>query len=236
MKAILPILFTFALAACGGSPKNETSSAAPAPAAASPETSLTGLYVSSGDARIFRDCASGKTYRVDDQTRSLDTLYPKLLLQPSYDGEPVFAILRGKISPPAADGGDGTLAVTRVDSVDFLNFMNCCESYEFWCSGTEPFWNLQIFPTEGEGHIVFREAGGEQAFVFAAVKPTVAGDTWTYTTKNDAGQTLRAVVKKGKASDGMSEAQYNYSCEVTLGKEKYRGVAVKYGEKILPPE
>ena len=234
MKAISPILFALALAACGDAPKTEPTAAPPA--AAPTEATLTGLYVSSGEARIFRDCASGKTYRVDDQTRSLDTLHPKLLLQPSYDGEPIFAILHGKISPPAATGGYGTLAVTRVDSVDFLSFINCCESYEFWCNGTEPFWNLQIFPTEGEGHIVFREAGGEQAFVFPAVKPVVAGETWTYSTQNDAGQTLRAVVKKGKANDGMSEMQYNHSCEVTLGKEKFRGVAIRYGEKILPPE
>lgn len=217
--------------ACSDAPKNE-SPAASTPAAAAAQTArIKGLYQSDGERHILRDCDSGKTFWVEN-TKDLDSLREQNLIQPSYEMEPVVVHLTGKLLAPSADAAsfDGKFTVEKIDSVETLNFMNCCETWDFWLGGTEPFWDCQVFP-EG-GFIIFREAGGERVYRFDGVKPVVAGKTTTYVSQNSADEKIKIVIKQEPASDGMSDMKYNHSCKLEVAGQKFEGIARKYGETI----
>ncbi len=236
MKIFLPIALFLALiftsTACQETPKSTIPTPETKTTLAVKETKINGLYQTDGKRHVLRDCDSGKTFWVEN-TKILDSLRLENLLEPTYEMEPVFVKLDGtlsEIATGAAANYDGLFAIKNIETVETLNFMNCCESYDFWCGGTEPFWNCQIFP-EG-GFIIFREASGERAFIFPGVKPVISGKSTTYVSKNEAGESVKITIKEEKANDGMSDMVYNFSCKIEVAGRKFSGTALKYGEKI----
>jgi uncharacterized membrane protein len=240
MKQLLPAGLLLAVIACGDPATPPPTSTAtpgdtartPQPARAPSRQAYQGLYVFGNEVNTFRDCASGKVYWVEDETGHLTARYKRTVESLPFDHEAVYAEVEARLDPPGKIGYaaeyDGILHVLKIDTLARKNRFNKCVPFDFWLTGTEPFWDLQI--SEGENALFFRDIGVEKTAVFPYVKPTVKGDTWTYDARTDAGQTLRIVIKKEACSDGMSDLEYAYSADVQYGGTRYRGCAVKHGE------
>lgn len=229
LSSFSSIFFALLLGACQNTPEKKVNPAAVR--TTTEQVQLNALYQSNEKVRLLRDCDSGKTYWVENAV-VLDSLRQHNLMSPNYNLEPVFVKVSGKLTLSDTGPGanyDGLFALEGIETVETLNFMNCCETYDFWCGGTEPFWDCQIFPPDG--FIIFREVGGATATVFPAAIPEIKGKTRIYTSKNEAGEQIKITIIEEPASDGMSEITYNFSSKIELGKRKFTGTARKYGEK-----
>jgi uncharacterized membrane protein len=218
MRVLIFFLMAFVWWQCKQAPK------APAAVEAAPpsETTLRG-YLSKTDqgSIVLRVCPDGKSYRINDATRHLDSLYEQACLPAPIPEEAVYAVLTGTFS----DDGQ-TFTVQRADTLTSKSPSNACLGWEFWASGTEPFWSLQI--SEAEGGLFFKDIGQEEGLVFAWKAPKTDGKSmWTYESGD-----LKVVIKKAKCSDGMSELEYNYTVDLTIAGRKLHGCAVRSGEPM----
>jgi uncharacterized membrane protein len=200
------------------------------------EVTYTGMYMQGSAGSTFMDCATNTLYTVKDETSSLDTLFKKYFeMREAYDNEPIYAILKGTVSVVPANNGtpsntQGILMVKKVDSLAHLNSRNCCIPFEYMAYGTEPFWDLKIFP-EGK-NMVFSVVGDTVATLCTTPPVQTLGDTKTYSGQTNSGKSMKVTIKKGESNDGMSEFIYPYSVEILLGKEKFSGVAMRKGDLI----
>lgn len=206
------------------------------PQSPTPQT-LRGYYVLGDKVSMLRNCADNKQYWVKDATRSLDSLYRQACFPAPIPYEAAYAVLTGTLGAQDSAGiaaeTDGTFTVTKVDTLESKNMFNACMPWEFWCRGTEPFWSIQI--SEAEGGIFLKNMADETGTQYAWAEPRTDGNTsWVYETDGNE-RPLKIVVKKGKCSDGMSDIEFGYSVEVTVGKETLRGCAVRRGEPIPRP-
>ncbi|MCS7035241.1 MAG: hypothetical protein RMJ33_02525 [Saprospiraceae bacterium] len=215
---VLPLLaIAFVWWQCKQTPKTPAAVESAPPA----ETTLRGYFSKSDQGALLRACPDGKKYRVNDATRLLDSLYEQACMPAPIPGEAVYAVLTGVLS----DDGQ-TFTVQRADTLTSKGPNNACLGWEFWASGTEPFWSLQI--SEAEGSLFFKDIGLEEGQAFAWSAPKTDGkSTWTYESGD-----LKAVIKKAKCSDGMSELEYNYSVELNIAGRKLRGCAIRSGEPM----
>ncbi len=174
------------------------------------------------------DCNTGKQYIVTIRP-ALDSLYRLAGAPVAYPEKTVYAVLRGRLT---AD----TLAVSDVDALESKNPWNTCIPFEFWCSGTEPFWDLEI--SQAEGGLFYQDIGREQGAKYAWSAPKIGGNTWIYEAPalSSTQPAMRVVIKKEAANNGMSDVVYNYSAELTVGAEKRKGVAVRWGEPKMEPK
>lgn len=234
-KTFLLLLLALGLTNCTESPKTNASQS-PLPNPSIPVT-LRGYYVLGDEVNMLRNCADNKQYWVLDATGSLDSLYRDACFPAPIPYEAVYAVLTGTIGPKDSVGNDseadGTFRVERVDTLQAKTMFNACMSWEFWCHGTEPFWGLEI--SEAEGGIFLKNMADETGTQYAWTEPRTDGATsWMYETNGDE-RPLKIVIKKTKCSDGMSDIEYGYSAEVTIGGETLRGCAVRGGEPIPRP-
>ena len=112
---------------------------------------------------------------------------------------------------------------------EFKNYQNDCISFEYWCIGNEPFWQLQI--SEKENLIDFYDPMEQKTIHFNYIKSENKNESLNYSVKNES-NTIGIKIKKEKCSDGISEKKYNYSVTVILNHKTYKGCAVAFGEKI----
>lgn len=206
----------------------------PPPAAAQRSTTvqtIRGMYKSGNEVSTLYDCATGKTYRVTDQTGTLDSLYREACQFLPYDYESVYAVVAGRAGPRGTLGYaaeyDGTLDVIRIDTLTPKNMYNICLPYDFWCSGTEPFWSLLI--SEAEGGFFLKAMGDKRGRGFPWAAPVRQGDVWKYRSAN---QKLSVTIRKEPCSDGMSDREYRYSAELSVDGQTLRGCAVRAGEPL----
>lgn len=179
----------------------------------------------------FRDCSTNALYLLADSTMSMARLYKNAIEMAPCPEETVYAVVQGRLfkgSDPRSD--PGTLAVVRVDTMTMKNMLNCCIPYDFWCSGTEPFWSLQI--SQAEKALFLKDIGSEICKTFDWAAPTISGNTITWTVKNhmDPNETMKVTVVQEACSDGMSDMQYDYSSTLILGSQILEGCAVKWGK------
>lgn len=213
-------LFVLGFCQCQQSPQT------PAAAyAAEPSTvTLRGYLAMQNNTATLRSCADDKKYQIQDATSTLDSLYDAACFPAPIPGEAVFAVLSGTLAP---DGNSFT--ATRVDTMEGKSPLNACLPWEFWCSGTEPFWSMQI--SKAEGSIFFKNMGNETGQAFPWKAPETDGKTsWKYETGE-----LHVTIKKSPCTDGMSELTYNYSVEVQCNGDTFRGCAIRSGE-LMPRE
>ncbi|MCE7922845.1 MAG: hypothetical protein DYG98_07295 [Haliscomenobacteraceae bacterium CHB4] len=234
-KTFVFLLFAFGLARCGDAPKPGTSQLS-ASQPSVPAT-LRGYYILGNEVNMLRNCADNKQYWVVDATGTLDSLYSEACFPAPIPYEAVYAVLTGTLGPRDSPGyaseADGTFTVRRVDTLQAKTMFNACMPYEFWCHGTEPFWGLEI--SEAEGGIFFKNIAHERGAQYAWTEPVTDGKTsWVYETYNDE-ESLKIAIKKEKCSDGMSDIEYGYSVQVTIGEEILRGCSVRGGERIPGP-
>lgn len=87
--------------------------------------------------------------------------------------------------------------------------------------GTEPFWSLEITPTEttltrpGEKDTITKKYETRQT------------DKWAIINIKDAKGEFFVNLTKGSCSDGMSETKYSYNVTVLVGAETLTGCATK---------
>ncbi len=194
---------------------------APAETVGSASTTFVGYLSQNEQGAVLRACSDGKQYRLSDATGRLDSLY-QLACEPApIPGETVYAVLAGTLS------GDGsTLSVERIDTLTAKSPANACIPWEFWCSGVEPFWGLQI--SKAEGSLFFKDVGEQIGQAFAWVPPKTDGKSmWTYETAG-----LKVVIKKTPCSDGMSDLTYSYSVQLSIGDRTLNGCAIRWGEPM----
>ena len=234
-NTLLLISLALILVRCGNDPAPANSpTTALAPAAPKPAT-LRGLYFQTAQGGFLMACsdlaknAGGhqSVTPVADQTGQLDSLYRSACQPAPVPEESVFAVLSGTLL-------QNTLTVTRIDTLQPKNFFNTCVPYEFWCSGTEPFWSLQI--SQGEGGIFLKNMAEESGTAYIWAAPETNGSTlWTYRAKpklDATGQPIQVTIRKQTCNDGMSDLRFDYSAEVKLGSQTLRGCAVRQGERV----
>jgi len=235
MKNTLLLLpFALLLARCTDTPAPANSPNTLAPAAPKTAT-LRGLYSQNTQGAYLIECsdwaksAGGHIAAtpVTDQTGLLDSLYRSACQPAPIPGESVFAVLSGTIL-------NNALTVNRIDTLQAKNFFTDCAPYEFWCSGTEPFWSLQI--SQSEGGIFLKNMAEESGTAYVWAAPETNGSTsWTYRATPQAGSAggpIQVTIRKQPCNDGMSDLRFDYSSEVKLNGQTLRGCAVRYGERM----
>lgn len=182
----------------------------------------------------FTDCANGRIYLLADSTRTIGPLHHRACQPAQCPGETVFAMVEGRLFPGVGNpkNDPGVLAVVKVDSLTAKNKFNCCIPYEFWCSGTEPFWSLQI--SKEEKSCFFKDIGRDEGLTFEWSAPTIQDGVYHYRCKNrqNPAVVLEATIRQGVCNDGMSDLSFAYAAVVKLNGREYRGCAVRWGQNI----
>lgn len=197
-----------------------------------------GLYTFGNEVNTFQACgAPGKVYWVNDSLTSLRGPYEKTNRFPSYPYESVYAEVRGYLAGKSklgyASEYENVLVVTDIVKVEAKNFRTECFNYEFIVLGNEPFWSLDIIP--GEKRIVFKNVGLEKVTEFIYAPAKVEGNVYKYEATSPSNEKLVAIIRKEKCSDGMSDRPYNYSAEITVNGQAFKGCAIKKGD-IFPDQ
>lgn len=177
-----------------------------------------GLYNTSTKSILLCD---GKQMNVVDETNSIDTLIAaKFPL--GYTEQAVFVEVNGIAQPK-------DFVIKEVIKIEHKNFRNTCIAYDFWCMGTEPFWTIQI--SQKENLIDFYDPMAQKTYHFKYNQPVLEKNAVTYKTKNET-DNIRIHIKNEPCSDGMSETNFNYSAEINLNGNIFKGCAIKFGEPI----
>lgn len=192
-----------------------------------------GLYTFGNEVNTFQACdPEGKVYWVNDSLTSLRGPYEKTNRFPSYPYESIYAEVRGYLAGKSklgyASEYENVLVVTDIVKVEAKNFRTECFNYEFIVLGNEPFWSLEIIPAEKR--IVFKNVGLEKVTEFIYAPAKVESNVYKYETTSPSNEKLVAIIRKEKCSDGMSDRQYNYSAEITINGQVFKGCAIKKGD------
>lgn len=233
-NSLLLLSVALLLTRCTDAPAPSNASTHLAPTSPRPAT-LRGLYFQNAEGAYLVECddltknmgGHQSATPVTDQTGQLDSLYRSACQPAPIPSESVFAVLSGTLL-------NNTLTVNRVDTLQAKNFFTPCAPYEFWCSGTEPFWSLQI--SQAESGIFLKNMAEESGAAYVWVAPETNGSTtWTYRAASQAGSTggqIQVTIRKQPCNDGMSDLRFDYSSEVKANGQTLRGCAVRYGERM----
>ncbi|MBL7888493.1 MAG: hypothetical protein JNL24_03010 [Bacteroidia bacterium] len=164
-------------------------------------------------------CDDSLSISVIDETKSLDTLISKLFPN---DPQPVYVEVKGIVQPK-------DFVIKEVFKVEQKNFRNTCIPYDFWCIGTEPFWNIQI--SKIENLIDFYDPMELKNYHFEYTYPKNDKNGIVYTAKNKTDK-IQIIIKAEACSDGMSERSYKHSAEINLNGNSFKSCAIKHGESI----
>lgn len=179
-----------------------------------------------GQPQLLR-CGDAQRFAVEDPAALLKPAYAELLSPVPAAEASTYAVLRGYKS------NKNTLRVLRVDTLTRLGIAGGCLPYEFYASGTEPFWTVRISPTEG---IVYTSLADNASvwWPFERAAQSAQGNSWAYKTHTD-GKTLQLVIQKETCSDGMSDIAHLYKATLTVQGQVLHGCARRWGEP-LPAE
>ena len=222
--------------ACSDSTKPST--APPGPKTDSPKTlarpaetqTFKGVVRLGDELRTMTDCATGKTYWLDDKTGLLAKKAAEVTAPVHYDGEPSFGVFSGKLMGKSNVGHasmcDNVLSIEKIDSLSAISAENLCLPYNFICHGTEPFWTMTI--SEGLQGVVLEDISEGKAYIFPWVEPELQPNkSYLCLSTNAQDERIRVLIKPEKTNDGMADTVFDYSVVVAIGKKKWKGVAVK---------
>lgn len=194
-------------------------------------TDLKGIYYLDDTVKKFASCDNPDiTHIIKHSSRQLDSLY-KFILPNAYPNEGIYVEMKAEIlASPGKNFGD-VLSIKSVTKAEQKNFKNTCIIYDYWCYGTEPFWQLQI--SAKENLIDFYDPMQQKTIHFNYSKPEIADGITAYDAADEKLQNkIRISVKKEKCSDGMSERQYNYAVEIMLNGKLFKGCAMVFNDKL----
>lgn len=250
----LLILLTLALSACQETPKTDASALVQNAVEPSDAAKASGLELPNqkldlnsktvrGLMTVFptkigmMDIKNKSLYLINDQTNSINAAFEKAVAPCHYPAETVYAVLTGQFNGT----GEMKLPIFEVSKIDtiaaktpeFLDQIGV--PYEFWCQGTEPFWDIEI--CNAEGGIFYQNASDGSAYFLPWVAPTKKGNAWVYDIPGNPPTTPPATltIKPGKGNDGMSEKTYDYTAELKIKGATMKGVAVRGTGKVLGP-
>ena len=223
---VVAVSFLLLISACSptNSTENKTDTIADSANAKTNKSSevveLTGLYAN----HLFISCLnSNDKITLNEGVQKLDSLYKSVLPNPAYPEQTVFADVKGVLT---SSNGVTSLAIKEVIHVEQKSFKNTCIPYDYWCTGTEPFWQIQI--SEKEHLIDFYDPMIPKFYHFNFSKPEIKNGITSYISSNNENK-ISISIKKEKCN-GAIDTPYNYSVEVVLNDKKYSGCAIKYGE------
>lgn len=179
------------------------------------EVELEGLYTN----HLIISCTDNEKIAVTGAVNKLDSLYKSLLPQ-SYSGQTIYVKVKGLL---VSQGNSKELAVKEVLRAEQKNDRNTCVSYDYWCMGNEPFWQIQI--SEKENLIDFFDPMANKYYHFNFSKPESKQNVTIYTAESGSNK-IKVSITNEKCSDGMSEREYLYKSEVLLNGTTYKGCAV----------
>ena len=184
---------------------------------------LSGLYAN----HHFTTCDDSRSIVVNGDVKKLDSIY-SILLPDAYSGQSIFVKIKGSVSTTE---GNQSLSVSEILSAEQKNAFNTCISYDYWCMGNEPFWQIQI--SEKENLIDFYDPMLPKFYHFNFSKAEINGSKTIYTVEDKGSNNkLKITITKEKCSDGMSERNYNFKSEAVLNGTTYNGCAVVFGETL----
>ena len=131
-----------------------------------------GLYNMS--AFTFRSCENDAIYYIDDSTGGIDSAIAKIDFLGS-----VFMKMKGFVKHTT---DENVLVVTELITVEQKSYKNTCIPYDFWCFGTEPFWQIEI--SEKENVIDFYNPMEQKLIHFDYSKPEIKNGTTNYMSSN----------------------------------------------------
>ena len=165
----------------------------------------------------FLDCESGKLF-VMQNTTTIDSLY-NLILPNAYSDEAIYIEMNACLDPNDPNAilyRDGIKAEQK-------NYKNTCIQSDYWCTGFEPFWIIQI--SKGEDLIDFYNPMEQKTTHFVYSTPEIKNGTTTYSS-TDGENKISIVIKKEKCN-GAIDKQYDFSVQVQLNDKKYNGCALQ---------
>lgn len=169
----------------------------------------------------------GEKYAITDKTGQIDSCF--WVVDRNQGIYPPVIEVYGKLKKIKGTDYDGELTVDSIFSVEGKNFRNTCIPYDFWCIGTEPFWNIQI--SKIENLIDFYDPMEQKKYHFEYSDPKNEKNSIVYTAKNKTDK-IQITIKAEACSDGMSERNYQHAAEINLNENTFKGCAIKYGESI----
>ena len=187
-----------------------------------------GLYSNDGKNQLFISCDHPEIkHLIENKSHQADTIL-KSILPHAYPGESIYMEIKAEINPSPDPQFQDLLLVKEFGKAEQKNSKNTCIPYDYWCSGTEPFWQLQI--SEKENLIDFYDPMAQTTLHFSYSKPQVLNGTTIFSAKNSSGL-ISIKISNEKCSDGMSDKQYSCKAQVVIDKNEYRGCATRYGEQ-----
>lgn len=184
---------------------------------------MSGIYFDDGTKK-FINCEQPELVYMLDNNRQLDSAMKKILPN-AYAGEGIFVQMMAEVNGSPDDRVyAGLLKVKELIKAVQKNSRNTCIPYDYWCTGTEPFWQLQI--SQKENLIDFYDPMQQKTTHFSYSSPELNGDIAKYIS-SDKENKISVTIKKEKCN-GATDNQYDYSAEVVLNGKKYAGCASSY--------
>ncbi|MCW3085322.1 MAG: hypothetical protein JWP12_2688 [Bacteroidetes bacterium] len=188
-----------------------------------------GLYMNDGKNKLFISCDHPEIkHLIENKSNQADTIL-KSILPHAYAGEAIYIEMKAEINPSPDPQFQDLLVIKEFGKAEQKNRKNTCVPYDYWCTGTEPFWQLQI--SEKENLIDFYDPNVQTTLHFSYSQPQIINGTTIFSAKNATG-TISVKIKNEKCSDGMSDIEYSCKAEVVINKNEYKGCAIRYGEAI----
>ena len=168
----------------------------------------------------FLDCGSGQLM-VLKNTAEIDSMY-NLILPNAYSDEALYIEMNASIDP----NDSGSIVFSYNLKAEQKNYKNTCIRSDYWCTGTEPFWIIQI--SKGEDLIDFYNPMEQKTTHFVYSIPEIKNGITTYSS-TDGENKINITIKKEKCN-GAIDKQYDYSVQVQLNDKKYSGCGIKSEE------
>ena len=165
----------------------------------------------------FLDCGSGQLM-VLKNTAEIDSMY-NLILPNAYSDEALYIEMNASVDP----NDSGSITFSDNLKAEQKNYKNTCIQSDYWCTGTEPFWIIQI--SKGEDLIDFYNPMEQKTTHFVYAKPEIKNGITTYSS-TDGENKINVVIKKEKCN-GAIDKQYDFSVQVQLNDKKYSGCALQ---------
>ena len=142
-----------------------------------------------------------------------------LILPNAYTDEAIYIEMNASLDPNDAN------AILFTDNIkaEQKNYKNTCIESDYWCTGTEPFWIIQI--SKAEDLIDFYNPMEQKTTHFVYAIPEIKNGITTYSS-TDGENKIKVIIKKEKCN-GAIDKQYDYSAQVQLNDKKYSGCAIK---------
>lgn len=195
------------------------------------ENVMEGIYTFNENSGYFRSCLyPDSTYLINDETKKLKGLYEKIYSPKNVYGS-VFLKIKGESVNTAdekiKDKYPRSINVSEVLIIEKKNSENTCISYDFWATGNNPGWSLQI--SKNEGLIEFSDTDAKKIYYCFYEEPVESDGKIIYAAHNNIQRyTIQIVIRKEKCTDASNGKDYEYSAEVTLsGGKIFKGCCLK---------